>query len=147
MNRDLLFEVAYPDPPATVWQALTDPARLAEWLMPNDFQPVVGHHFQFRVAHARGWSGIVDCEVLVVDPPRKLSYTWRSGKLDTVVTWTLHPDGAGTKLRLTHKGFQGPRNVAVSYLLGRGWKTHLLRGRLPRLLERLRGGVARNGID
>jgi len=140
MKRDLTFEAVYPDPPEMVWRALTDPTSLAEWLMPNDFQPVVGHQFQFRVTPARGWSGIVDCVVLTVEPPRRLSYSWRSGKLDTVVTWTLEPQGDGTRLALVHSGFTGARNVAISFLLGRGWRSNLLSKRLPAMLERLRAG-------
>jgi uncharacterized protein YndB with AHSA1/START domain len=146
MKRDLVFEARYPDPPETVWRALTDPTSLAEWLMPNDFQPRVGHRFQFRVERARGWSGVVDCTVLVLEPPRKLSYSWRSGKLDTVVTWTLEPSGTGTRLTLAHTGFRGPRNVATSYLLGRGWRTHLLAGRLPALLARWRADGPPGGL-
>src|SRR5947208_1487503 len=64
---DIIREAVYPHPPERVWQALTDPAALAAWLMPNDFKPQVGHKFQFRVPKPpRGWRGIVDCEVLVV---------------------------------------------------------------------------------
>ena len=140
MRRDLSFESVYPDAPEAVWRALTDPASLGDWLMPNDFQPVVGHHFQYRATSARGWSGIVDCVVLVVEPPRRLSYSWRSGKLDTVVTWGLEPHAGGTKLTLVHSGFTGARNVAASYLRGRGWRSNLLAGRLPALLARLRAG-------
>ncbi len=37
-----------PYPPGRVWQALTDPALLGRWLMPNDSKPVIGHLFTFR---------------------------------------------------------------------------------------------------
>ena len=38
----------YPHPPEDVWAAVTDPHALAEWLEPNNHQPIVGHKFQFR---------------------------------------------------------------------------------------------------
>ena len=69
---------------------LTDPQAIAEWLMPNDFQPRLGHRFQFRVANAKGWSGVVDCEVTELTPPRRLAYTWASDR-STRVAWTLEP--------------------------------------------------------
>ncbi|MFL6053299.1 MAG: SRPBCC domain-containing protein [Actinoallomurus sp.] len=75
-------------PPARVWHALTDPAMLARWLMPNDFQPVVGHRFTFRT-HPRpnsGFDGVVHCEVLALEPQRLLRISWRGGSLDTTVT-------------------------------------------------------------
>ena len=94
MKRDLKFEAVYPYPPARVWQALTDPKEIEQWLMPNDFAPRLGHKFQFRVPKPpRGWRGIVDCEVLVVEPPRRLSYTWQGDPKHrpTKVMWTLEP--------------------------------------------------------
>jgi uncharacterized protein YndB with AHSA1/START domain len=55
-----------PYPPQKVWRALTDPGLLASWLMPNDFEPRVGHRFTFRTdpVPAHGFDGIVRCEVL-----------------------------------------------------------------------------------
>ena len=48
MNRDLRFETIYPYPPSVVWQAVTDPAALGEWLMPVfEFAPEVGRNSPF----------------------------------------------------------------------------------------------------
>ena len=140
MRRDLTFEVVYPYPPERVWRALADPRALAEWLMENDFEPRVGHRFRFRTNPAPGFDGIVHCEVLEVDPPRRLSYSWRGGPIDTVVTWTLEPVPEGTRLRLEHKGFRGLRGLMVSFILGGGWKKKLLREKLPRYLAQMDGG-------
>lgn len=71
-----------------VWNALTDSETLAKWIMENDFKPVVGHRFQFRTQPTEWWNGIIDGEVLIVDEPYKLSYTFASGEEHTV-TWTL----------------------------------------------------------
>lgn len=74
---ELIFEAIYPHPPERVWHALTDSAALAAWLMPNDFVPQVGHRFTFRAPPQPWFDGIVQCEVLIVEPPRQLSYTWQ----------------------------------------------------------------------
>ncbi|MBM0229124.1 SRPBCC domain-containing protein [Micromonospora sp. ATA51] len=82
-------------PPAKVWRALTDSDLLARWLMPNDFRPLPGHRFTFHTQPrpGQGFDGVVHCEVLEIDPPRRLRWAWRGGRLDTVVTWTLAPEG------------------------------------------------------
>ena len=78
--------------------------------MKNDFKPVVGHRFSLRADPQPGWNGIVDCEVLVVEPNKTLSYTWISGEADlaikSVVTLSLTPKGAGTLLRMEQTGFR-----------------------------------------
>lgn len=78
MERDM------PHPPEKVWHALTQPHLIAEWLMSNDFKPVVGHRFKLSA----DW-GTIECEVLAVEPNKTLSYTWAVFGLQSVVTWTL----------------------------------------------------------
>lgn len=125
--KDLRFEVIYPASVAAVWRALTDPAELAEWLMPNDFRAVVGHKFEFSTDPRPGFDGIVRCEVTDVQPERRLAYTWVGGGIDTVVEWDLVPHGTGTSLTLTHSGFAGVRGYLVGRILGSGWKSKILR--------------------
>src|ERR1700744_6237605 len=138
---DLHFD--FTEPPADIWRALTEPALLEAWLMPNDIAPVVGHKFNFRTAPRGDWNGIVDCEVLEVVPEQKLSYTWAGGsannaeyghKLDTLLTFTLTPatDG-GTHLHLVHEGFQ-PDDFAFQ-MMGQGWKSHTVSPLSPVLPE------------
>jgi uncharacterized protein YndB with AHSA1/START domain len=136
MKRDLHFEIVYPHPPDKVWQALTDPGAIAEWLMPNNFEPRVGHKFTFRAHPAPGFDGIIDSEVLEIDPPRRLVYTWNNGKLSTRVTWTLQLTPAGTRLVLDHTGFEGLRGWMLSNLIGQGWRSKKLALKLPAYLER-----------
>lgn len=88
-------------PPGTVWSALVDSEALAEWFMPNDFVPEVGHRFTLDTGN---W-GKTACVVLEIDPPRLLRYSWRNGPLDTEVTWILVPEGRGTRLLVEHRGF------------------------------------------
>jgi uncharacterized protein YndB with AHSA1/START domain len=135
MSRDLHFEFVYAHAPSRVWCALTNSAALARWLMPNDFQPVVGHKFQFRTKPRPGFDGIVNCEVLELDPPRKLAYSWKGGGMETVVTYTLEAVPEGTRLYFDHTGFRGLRGVLVSRMLGSGWKSKILARNLPAVLE------------
>ena len=125
-------------PPDQVWQALTDPDLLARWLMPNDFQPAVGHQFTFRTdpVPEYGFDGIVHCQVLDLDPPRLLRFSWRGGRLDTVVSWQLVPEGAGTRLLIRHDGFDDgdPAQRMTMGIMGGGWRGHLVK-RLRAVLD------------
>jgi uncharacterized protein YndB with AHSA1/START domain len=84
-----------------IWRALTQPHLIQEWLMENDFAPVVDHHFNLRA----DW-GVVDCRVLAVEPNKTLVYTWETKGLESVVTWTLTPTSTGTLLRMEQSGFR-----------------------------------------
>lgn len=133
---EIEVEAVYPHPPERVWRALTDSDELEAWLMVNDFEPRVGHRFQFRDEPKPGWRGIVDCEVLEVDEPRRLSYSWRGNEDGdpTIVTFTLEPSDGGTRLRLEHSGFRGVGGFFTRLILSLGWKRKLLREALPRVL-------------
>jgi len=123
MKADLRFERTFPHPPQKVWDALANRDALAAWLMPNDFEPRVGHKFNFRTnpVPEGNFDGIVHCKVLECDPPRKLSYTWAGGGISTVVTWTLTVTDGETHLLMEHTGFEGPRAEFVSNILREGW--------------------------
>jgi uncharacterized protein YndB with AHSA1/START domain len=104
--------------------------------MPNDFEPRVGHKFKFRAKPGGGWDGIANCEVLEVDEPRRLSYSWTNSFIDTVLTFTLEPTAEGTRLYLTQTGFEGVKAVMVSLIMGSGWKS-MLRKSLPAVLAKI----------
>ena len=87
----VVVEREIPFPPEKIWRALTQPHLIEEWLMKNDFKPVVDHRFNLRA----DW-GAVDCQVLAVEPNKTLSYTWAAYGLESVVTWTLTPTSTGT---------------------------------------------------
>jgi len=125
--RDIHLEVIYPDPVGVVWEALTDPKLLADWLMQNDFRAEVGHAFSFVTEPAPGFDGVVRCKVLEIEPERRLRYSWVGGGQDTQVTWELEPHGRGTRVTLTHSGFSGIRGVLVRNILAAGWKSKILR--------------------
>lgn len=122
MKRDLRFEAVYPHPPEKVWRALTDSKAIEQWLMSNDFEPRLGHKFMFTSKPQPGWDGKTYCEVIELDPPHRLAYTWKGGPLDTVVRWTLEPTADGTRLVLEHSGFRGLKALMVSAIMGSGWK-------------------------
>ncbi len=110
-TRSLVIEKELPYPPDKIWRALTEGALLKEWLMDNDFQPVVGHKFTFRSTPRPNWNGVIECEVLVVEPSKKLSYSWGSLGLGTVVVWTLAATEGGTLVRMEQSGFAPDREA------------------------------------
>ncbi|WP_084957684.1 SRPBCC family protein [Thermoactinospora rubra] len=139
MSHAIEVDEFLPHPPAKVWRALTDPDLLARWLMPNDFKPVAGHRFTFTAEPipAVGFDGVIHCEVLEIEQERRLSIRWGDDALDTVVTWTLVPEGRGTRLFLVHDGFDldDPVHAFAFRNMGRGWRSHVFRS-LERALTR-----------
>ncbi|MEO1068250.1 MAG: SRPBCC domain-containing protein [Cyanobacteria bacterium J06638_6] len=120
------FEVRYPHGPERVWRALTQPAALASWLMDNTFEPCLGHRFQFREAALPGLELVIDCEVIALDPPRRLVYTWQAQEMPfpSLVTWTLTPIEGGTQLRLCHSGLGHSGLGAAASPLGSALRLH-----------------------
>jgi uncharacterized protein YndB with AHSA1/START domain len=106
-TRSVVVEREVPYPPEKIWRALTQPHLIEEWLMKNDFKPVVEHRFNLR-----GDWGAVDCQVLAIEPNKTLSYTWGAMGLESVVTWTLTATGAGTHLRMEQSGFRPDQEQA-----------------------------------
>src|ERR1700729_3098582 len=115
-TRTVVVEREVPFAPEKIWRALTQPHLIAEWLMKNDFHPVVDHRFNFRA----DW-GAVDCQVLAVEPNKTLSYTWGALGLESVVTWTLTPTSTGTQRRMEKSGFRPDQQQAYQGAKG-GWK-------------------------
>ncbi len=106
-TKTLIVEREMPHSLEKIWRALTQGPLIEEWLMKNDFQPVVGHRFDLRA----DW-GVVNCQVLAVEPNQALSYAWEAMGLKSVVTWTLTPTGTGTQLRMEQSGFRPDQQQA-----------------------------------
>lgn len=125
-KRSVVIEREFAHPRERLWRALTQPHLIAEWLMANDFVPHVGHRFKLR----GDWGGVLDCEVLEVEPLRTLSYTWNFAHddpayaLESVVTFTLTPSPKGTLLRMEQAGFGASQKAAYGGAHA-GWKKFL----------------------
>jgi uncharacterized protein YndB with AHSA1/START domain len=134
-TRSVVVEREFPHPPEKLWRALTQPHLIEEWLMKNDFRPDVGHQFNLR----GDWGGVLDCEVLTVEPNRRLSYTWNFASdeaafsLQSVVTFTLTPTDTGTQLRMEQQGFRPDQKQAYGGARA-GWQEFF--GKLEQLLAR-----------
>ncbi|MER7309561.1 SRPBCC domain-containing protein [Streptomyces griseoluteus] len=130
-NNTITCEKFLPHPPAAVWKALTDPDLHARWWAAGDIKPVAGHRFTLDM----GTFGSQPCEVTEVDDQRLLAYRFAEGSLDTTITWTLHPEGEGTRLVLTHAGFDLDSAIGrQAYAgMGKGW---------PHVLNRLDSTLA-----
>ena len=132
--RSVVVERDIPFPPERIWRALTQPHLIEEWLMKNEFKPVVGHRFDLRA----DW-GSVDCRVLAVEPNRTVSYTWNfehddaAFNLQSVVTFTLTPTRTGTHLRMEQSGFRPDQKQAFGGA-NAGWQQFL--AKLEQLLAR-----------
>jgi len=132
MQTEITNQWVYEQSPKAVWEYLTNADLIALWLMPNNFEPVQGHEFQFRVnpIPSLDLDGIMHCQVLEIVPFQKLSYTWKAGPgngvftLDTIVEWTLEKQGNGTKLLLRQHGFNG-NNLSIFAAMTKGWETNI----------------------
>ncbi len=138
---DLHFERIYRASRERVWWALTNEEALKRWYMEADgLHPTVGCKFTLHDGDARGWSGWLDCEVVVVDEPRLLKYrsVERKDHLITDVTWTLSEHIDGTRVRLDHTGFNGMNGFIAGSMLRFGWKS-LLKKKFAALVESANG--------
>jgi uncharacterized protein YndB with AHSA1/START domain len=133
-SLELAFDL--PHAPGKVWRALTDPVLLAEWLLPvAGLELERGAAFTFKTQPYPGWDGTVNCRILEIEAPRKLSYAWVVGDaLDTIVTFTLTPTASGTRLSLVQSGFKPDQKQnfgGARY----GWR--MMGGKLVDLLARI----------
>jgi uncharacterized protein YndB with AHSA1/START domain len=130
--RDIVLDDVFPHAPETIWKTLTSAQLIARWLMPpTGFEAVEGKAFTFQTTPGGNWDGVIHCRVMEVVPSRRLVYAWKGGDarntgygapLDTVVTWSLTPVEAGTRIQLVHAGFVLPGNDSAYAVMSGGWK-------------------------
>lgn len=131
MSLTLTLDFQYTTTMEKLWSALTDSNKLAKWVLENDFKPIVGHRFQFRSQPNEWWNGLIDGEVLIVDPPNRLSYTWGVTGEEHTVVWTLQDLGDGkVNLHLEQTGIATPQGLEGAKY---GWSNW--HGELKKLLE------------
>jgi uncharacterized protein YndB with AHSA1/START domain len=134
-TESIAFEFDLHHSPQKVWRALTDPVLLTEWLLPVvELELEPGAAFTFKTQPHPGWDGTVSCRILEIEAHRKLSYAWAVPFLDTVVTFTLTPTAAGTRLHLVQSGFKPDQKQnfgGARY----GWR--MMGGKLVELLARI----------
>lgn len=73
--------------------------------MPNNFEPRLGHKFKFESNSLPGIKTIIHCEVVELEKPKRLAYTWQDEITSepSLVIWTLNPAEDGTQLQLQHQ--------------------------------------------
>ncbi|HEV7620856.1 MAG TPA: SRPBCC domain-containing protein, partial [Flavisolibacter sp.] len=129
MTKSIQHKFFFPNNPEIVWEYLTKAELIELWLMKNDFQPIIGHDFQFRTKPMPGLNldGIFYCKVLEMIPFKKLTYSWKGGPgndnitLDTIVEWNLYAKDNGTELLLKHSGFDEIENLSIYSGMNEGW--------------------------
>jgi uncharacterized protein YndB with AHSA1/START domain len=132
MKTNIRHQFFYAHPVEVVWEYLTKPELISQWLMKNDFQLIPGHEFQFKTKPhtTRCCDGIFYCKVLEIIPQKKLSYSWKTDhsngilSLDSLVVWNLSKKGNGTQVVLEHSGFK-EQNLTLHAAMTEGWLMHL----------------------
>lgn len=132
MAKIIKYDLFFPNPQEEVWEYITNAELIAQWLMPSNFLPIVGHEFQLKAPAMpeMDFDGIFHCKVLEVTAPTQLSYAWNFGPGDgtlnrSVVIWTLTGKDNGTELSLVHRGFEGETFMAMFDSMSQGWPKHI----------------------
>ena len=143
VTKTLIYDAT----PDALWAALTDPALIAEWLMPNDFEPREGHKFTLRAGRMPGWDGIIHCELLELDPPRKMRWSWQGSNMAsaTEVIFLIEPVAEGSRLTLVHDGFTGLGGMLLRLMHSAGWGGKFLDRGLRKVVERQRNERSEGG--
>jgi uncharacterized protein YndB with AHSA1/START domain len=134
-NDAVITEVEINAPPARVFQALIDRDQALQWGKSEAFEITLWEmdahlggkwHFISREREGTGTGKIFDHhgEILRIDPPRLLEYSWLTNwhpdpNHRTIVRWDLAPTKTGTILKVTHSGLAALPGVAEGY--AQGW--------------------------
>ncbi|MGD0593204.1 MAG: SRPBCC family protein [Acidimicrobiales bacterium] len=100
-TAQLRFERVLDRPVEEVWDALTRPERLGDWLADVTIDAIEGGRVELRLGNPAGY--VVTGTITRLDAPKVLEYTWTSpGEPDGVVKWQLIPAGERCILLFTH---------------------------------------------
>jgi uncharacterized protein YndB with AHSA1/START domain len=112
------FERRFAGAPAELWPFLTQADHLSQWITPGvTIDARVGGRIVFPWPKEPTMEG----EITVFEPPYRLEYFWREGKVNSMVRLELKPDGADTILVVDHSGL--PLDDANGFAAG--WHSHL----------------------
>jgi uncharacterized protein YndB with AHSA1/START domain len=126
-RRSITIVEEFPYAPDKVWRAFSSAEALAKWLMPNDYQPVVGHAFRMQGTPVKAvdFDGIAVAKVLELVEGKRLKISWSDtkGSVDWTVSWSLEPIAGGTRRTMVHDGFDlSSERQQMSYkVMGAGW--------------------------
>jgi uncharacterized protein YndB with AHSA1/START domain len=148
MSKSIQHTFLFAHSPEVVWKYLTKAELIEQWLMKNDFQPIVGYDFQFRTNPLPNFNfdGIVYCKVLELQTYKKLSYSWKTGPgngkitIDSIVVWTLHEKDNGTELQLEHTGFK-ETDITMYSIMHDGWLRNIQK--INELINALKHGATK----
>ena len=119
MQKEIKHTVRFNQTPQEVWEYLTKPELLEQWLMKSTFLPIVGHKFHFIGNCDDASKAIAQCEVLEVTPFSQLVYSWQTNSAKdnkpfaSKVVWTVVAKDNGTELQLVHNGFRALEDVVL----------------------------------
>ena len=114
-TQTLVVTRNYPAPIERVYAAWTDASQLSQWFGPTDEHTSVadidlrvGGNYRIAVHHVGGNVHTVIGTYQIIDPPKKLAFTWNwdgSAAPDTLVTIDFTAQGNSTDVKVTHEKF------------------------------------------
>ncbi|MEX1247703.1 MAG: SRPBCC domain-containing protein [Anaerolineales bacterium] len=113
-KKEIRFEIEINATPAKVWAKLATLEGMNEWLSRKlIFEHRIGGRFQMEGNQPGEGPYRFAGEVVKLVPEKELAFTWKSElgeaaewPVHTLVTFHLEPAGAGTRVTLTHTGFE-----------------------------------------
>ena len=98
---DMRFERHYPRSIEKVWSALTDPARLNDWMGAAYVEPRVGGRYELMRDGPNPMTG----HILIWEPPHVLEFAWSNAHApESTARFELSSEGGGARLIFTHRG-------------------------------------------
>ncbi|RMB12324.1 SRPBCC family protein [Eilatimonas milleporae] len=130
---DIVKSIDIAAPPARVWAWLSEPEKLAKWLMPFHGSLKQGETVRFYMDPVPDgdWDGEIRCHITALEEDRRLAFTWTDNQFgyeDTYVEFILEDRGGTTRLTLSHKGWDAlttERGRALRKDHDPGWDEHI----------------------
>jgi uncharacterized protein YndB with AHSA1/START domain len=115
---DVRFERLYRRPVESVWKALTEPARLSDWMGKSYVEPHVGGRYETMLDGLKPMRG----RVRIWEPPTLLEYDFRNDHApESIARWELRAADGGTRVIFEHRHMP----YANSNLMLPGWHVYL----------------------